>query len=187
MYCNILIRSIKIRCSRCIRPSHPITSSSRSSECGKDGNDATTLDTFTTTTTAGAVQDYLGIERTAGVSLLAYPLRCYSAFINNYIIDTEIQTEVAQDYDSIYYVNWAKDYFTTARTSPQLGTAVTIQVGTSAPVEAYPYTTETNPNLVKKASDDTLFTGAYPNVRAHTADSALSTDTANDKVYIDPI
>lgn len=102
---------------------------------GKDGNDATTLDTINSTTTANAVQDYLGVRRVAGTNnLLAYPIRCYSAFINNFIIDPEIQTEVAQDYDSIYHVNWAKDYFTTARTSPQLGTAVNITIGTSAPV-----------------------------------------------------
>ena len=124
---------------------------------GRDGNDATTLDTFATTTTAGAVQDYLGIERTAGVNLLAYPLRCYSAFINNYIIDNEIQTEVAQNYDTIYYVNWAKDYFTTARTSPQLGTAVNITIGTTAPIVSdgsairlAEDASSTNPTLVRR-------------------------------------
>lgn len=102
---------------------------------GRDGNDATTLDTITSTATAGSVQDYLGVGRTAGTSLLAYPIRCYSAFINNFIIDNEIQTEVAEDYDSIYYINWQKDYFTTARTSPQLGSAVNITIGTSADVK----------------------------------------------------
>jgi hypothetical protein len=102
---------------------------------GKDGNDATTLDTITSTTTANAVQDYLGVARVAGTSLLAYPLRCYSAFINNYIIDPEIQAEVAEDLDTIQYVNWQKDYFTTARTSPQLGTAVNITVGDEAPIK----------------------------------------------------
>lgn len=101
---------------------------------GKDGNDATTLDTITSTATANAVQDYLGVRRQAGTKLLAYPIRCYSAFINAFIIDREIQTEVAEDYDTIYYVNWGKDYFTTARTSPQLGTAVNITIGSSAPV-----------------------------------------------------
>lgn len=101
---------------------------------GRDGNDATTLDTITSTTTAYSVQDYLGVARVAGTDLLAYPIRCYSAFINNYIIDNEIQTEIAQDTDTIQYINWGKDYFTTARTSPQLGTAVNITIGTSAPL-----------------------------------------------------
>lgn len=102
---------------------------------GKDGNDATTLDTIATTTTSGAIQHYLGIGReNAGTNVLAYPLRTYSAFINNYIIDTEIQTEVAQDLDTVHYVNWGKNYFTTARTSPQLGTAVNITIGTDAPI-----------------------------------------------------
>lgn len=103
---------------------------------GKDGNDATTLDTITSTVTANTVQDYLAVARVASTSLLAYPIRCYSAFINNYILDPEIQTEIAEDTDTIQYVNWQKDYFTTARTSPQLGTAVTISIGTSADVNS---------------------------------------------------
>jgi hypothetical protein len=109
---------------------------------GRDGNDATTLDTIATTTNSGAIQHYLGIGReSAGTNVLAYPLRCYSAFINNYIIDDEIQTEVAQDLDTVHYVNWQKNYFTTARTSPQLGTAVNITVGTRADVKGIGMTT----------------------------------------------
>lgn len=126
---------------------------------GKDGNDATTLDTINSTTTANAVQDYLGVRRVAGTSnLLAYPIRCYSAFINNYILDPEIQTEIAEDTDTIQYVNWQKDYFTTARTSPQLGTAINITVGTSAPLERIPSAPYSN--LYKTGTDTLAANGA---------------------------
>ena len=77
---------------------------------GRDGNDSTTLDTNSSVVTANSIDDYLGVNPVAGTNnLLAYPRRCYSAFINNFIIDNEIQTEIAQDYNSLYYVNWAKD------------------------------------------------------------------------------
>jgi hypothetical protein len=101
---------------------------------GKDGTDATTLDTITTTATANAIQDYLGVRRVAGASILAYGNRCYNHFWNEYIRDPEIQDEITEDNDTIQYVNWAKDYFTTARTSPQLGTAVNISIGDRADI-----------------------------------------------------
>jgi hypothetical protein len=87
--------------------------------------------------------DYLGVRPVAGTGgqnkLLAYPVRCYNAFYNNFIIDRELQTEISEDQTAVKYVNWGKDYFTTARTSPQLGTAVTISIGGDAPVDGLLY------------------------------------------------
>jgi len=136
---------------------------------GKDGADATTLDTITSNVTANAVQDYLGVARVANTSLLAYPIRCYSAFINNYIIDPEIQSEIAEDTDTIQYVNWQKDYFTTARTSPQLGTAVNITIGTEAPVTGLGVTASTpaGSQAVYETGGADTYTNQY-NDGAHT-------------------
>lgn len=154
---------------------------------GADGNDATTLDTITTTTTSNSIQDYLGVRRVAGASILAYGNRCYNFFYNEYLRDPEIQSEISEDNDTIQYINWAKDYFTTARTSPQLGTAVNISVGTSAPLATVPYTTDNSPMQVRVADNDaldtegidTMSTDASGNLRTGSTDGV-------DGVYIDP-
>ena len=64
----------------------------------------------------------------------ALPVRAYNMIYNNYYRDDDLISEVNQDQTTILNCAWAKDYFTAARTSPQAGSAVSLPLGTSAPV-----------------------------------------------------
>jgi hypothetical protein len=103
---------------------------------GVDGNDTTTLDTLSTGTSAKkTVYDYMGVPVVDNLTYLAYPIYSYNRFYNEYIRDPDLeQTEVADNSTDIQYVNWAKDWATTLRPSSQKGTAVTISLGTTAPI-----------------------------------------------------
>jgi hypothetical protein len=150
---------------------------------GRDGNDATTLDTVSSSATAGTVDDYNGVKPVAGTNnLLAYPRRCYNAFYNNFIIDDEIQTEISEDNNTIQYVNWAKDYFTTARTSPQLGTAVNITIGTSADVTTAG-TNNINVGVYHTGSSDYVALDTDGSAGGHVALDTASTVSSSEKLY----
>jgi hypothetical protein len=142
---------------------------------GVDGNDTTTLPTISTGTyTGGKVYDYLGIPDADNLSFLAHAVRAYNSIYNEYIRDPDLeQTEVSEDSTDLQYINWQKDYFTQARPSEQKGTAVTISVGSSAPVEV-PSNTAVSPTI--KDSDDR---DVYLNTSATYATMDTTDRTAN--------
>lgn len=93
----------------------------------------------------GSLADYLGVP--TGVNSLrvsALPFRAYAKIWNEYYRDQDLQTELvvsvgngADTTTSTALQNgcWEKDYFTSARSSPQKGPAVSIPLTGTAPVE----------------------------------------------------
>lgn len=80
--------------------------------------------------TEAALLDHLGIEPVTGVSVDALPVRAYNMIWNEFYRDQDLSTARTTDQLGLARVAWGKDYFTTARSSPQQGTAV--DVGFSA-------------------------------------------------------
>lgn len=101
---------------------------------GEDGLDATVPPTITTTTTAKNLEDYYGLPRVAGLEVSALPFRGYNLIYNEYYRDQHLVAEVSEDLTTLQNVAWAKDYFTTSRPWAQLGPAVSLPLGTEAPV-----------------------------------------------------
>lgn len=121
---------------------------------GPDGDDASVHPyiTFASGVAVGSLGDYLGIPpgvnnvggtgASGGVS--AIPFRCYNEIFNEWIRDEDLDTELVnskasgQDTTSnttLQNIRWEKDYFTAARPFEQKGPAVTIPIGTQAPVK----------------------------------------------------
>ena len=113
---------------------------------GDDGLNASVLPTIDFSGAAVAKGDlahYLGLPVGFNSTASALPFRAYSMFYNDHIYDEELQTELtvslASGADSttnttLQNVNWAKDRLTGANANEQLGTAVSISLGTSADI-----------------------------------------------------
>nr|QJB18932.1 MAG: major capsid protein [Microvirus sp.] len=115
---------------------------------GPAGTDVSAYPTVTMPGSGGAVvgslADYLGVP--TGVNSLvvsALPFRGYDLIWNEWYRDQDLQTELVIDTTSgpdtttstaLQRAAWEKDYFTTARPWEQKGPAITIPLGTSAPV-----------------------------------------------------
>lgn len=82
----------------------------------------------------GTLSDYLGVYNDASNDFNALHVRAYNKIVNEYFIDGDIDSEVSEDTDSIFNVRWAKDRFTAARPWAQAGSAVTLPIGTKAPI-----------------------------------------------------
>lgn len=116
---------------------------------GQDGLNASVFPTITPNTgtgyAVGSLADYLGVP--TGVDDLphsAIPFRAYALIWNEFYRDPVLQTALTIDLTdgadtttniTLQNVAWEKDYFTSARSSAQLGAAVTIPIGTVAPVK----------------------------------------------------
>lgn len=116
---------------------------------GLAGTDASTPPTITVNSGSGwaigSLADYLEIP--TGVDDLpvsALPFRAYAKIWNELYRDEQLQTALTIDYTdgadsttntTLQNVCWEKDYLTSARPSAQLGSAVTIPIGTTAVVK----------------------------------------------------
>jgi len=116
---------------------------------GHDGLDASVFPTITPNTgsgyAVGTLADYFGIP--TGVDDLAHsaiPFRGYSLIWNEFYRDQDLQTPLVIDTTggpdtttntTLQNVCWEKDYFTTSRPWAQKGPAVSLPLGTSAPVK----------------------------------------------------
>ena len=84
---------------------------------------------------AGTLADYLGVPPVTGLSLSALPFRAYTLIVNEWYRDNDIDairgftdaggTDSTTDV-TLFRVRWGKDYFTSCRPWPQIGTAVTV-------------------------------------------------------------
>lgn len=116
---------------------------------GPDGNNTSVYPTRTTTSnnTVGALPDYLGIPpldySAQSLEYSALPFRAYQLIWNEFYRDQDLDTPAAISTASgadnttsgtLQTVRWEKDYFTSARPWEQKGPAITIPLGTSAPV-----------------------------------------------------
>lgn len=117
---------------------------------GPDGMDASVFPTITAPGsggfTVGSLADYLGCP--TGVNSLevsALPFRAYAMIYNEWYRDQDLVTALTVDTGSgpdtttstaLQVGAWEKDYFTTARPWEQKGPAITIPLGTDAPVTA---------------------------------------------------
>lgn len=113
---------------------------------GDDGLNASTLPTidFSGSPVAkGDLANYLGLPVGFNSTASALPFRAYSLFWNDHIYDEELQTELTIDTTSgadtttntsLKNVNWARDRFTGSNANEQLGTAISLPLGTTADV-----------------------------------------------------
>lgn len=114
---------------------------------GPDGMNASVFPTITFASGAavGSLADYLGVPTgIAGLEVSALPFRAYAMIWNEWYRDQDLQAELALDTDSgtdtttnvaLQNVAWEKDYFTSSRPWEQKGPAITIPLGTQAPVK----------------------------------------------------
>lgn len=115
---------------------------------GKDGLDASVLPTIDfsgSPVTKGSLAHYLGLPVGFASTTSALPFRAYAKFYNDHILDEELQTPLTIDLSSgvdtttntsLQRVNWAKDRFTKSNANEQLGTAISIPLGSNVPVKA---------------------------------------------------
>lgn len=92
----------------------------------------------------GSLADYLGVPTgVPNLRVSALPFRAYAEIFNNYYRDQDLQPELVistgngadtTTNTALQFGCWEKDYFTSARGSPQKGPAVSIPLTGNAPV-----------------------------------------------------
>jgi hypothetical protein len=115
---------------------------------GPDGDDASVFPTITfgggSGAAIGSLADYLGVPTGVdGIEVSALPFRGYALIFNEWYRDQDLVTELTIDVTSgadsttstaLQQISWERDYFTTSRPWEQKGTAVSLPLGTSAPI-----------------------------------------------------
>jgi len=115
---------------------------------GPDGMDASVFPTIETPAATGfavgSLADYLGVPNgVASREVSALPFRAYALIFNEWYRDQDLISELTIDTGSgpdtttnldLQVSAWEKDYFTSARPWEQKGPAITIPIGTEAPV-----------------------------------------------------
>jgi len=137
---------------------------------GPDGMDASVFPTIDVANVAAkSLADYLGVPVGMTGAVSALPFRAYAKIFNEWYRDQDLVTALALSEASgddnttstaLANVAWEKDYFTSARPWEQKGPAVTLPLGTTAPVELVPSGTSTNAMIIRNRTNDNATTGA---------------------------
>jgi len=147
---------------------------------GADGNDATEFPTVSLSNVAEkSLADYFGIPTTFTGDVSALPFRAYAKIWNENYRDQDLQTLLTVDdgagadtttSTALQNTCWEKDYFTTSRPWEQKGDAVTLPLGTSAPIFA----------------NETAGTASRVNVRdsGGTARTLVASGASSDNLYL---
>jgi len=115
---------------------------------GSDGMDASVFPTInmpaSTGFAVGSLADYLGLPTgVADLPVSALPFRAYAMIYNEWYRDQDLITPLTIDLTSgadtttnvdLQVCAWEKDYFTSSRPWEQKGPAITVPLGTTAPV-----------------------------------------------------
>ena len=115
---------------------------------GPDGNDASVYPTITFSGGSGAatgsLADYLGVPTGVdGIEVSALPFRAYALIWNEWYRDQDLATELTVDITSgadtttdtdLQKCAWERDYFTISRPWEQKGPAISLPLGTEAPI-----------------------------------------------------
>lgn len=127
---------------------------------GPDGMDDSVFPTIampaSTGAAVGSLADYLGIPTgVADLEVSALPFRGYAMIWNEWYRDQDLQTPLTIDLTSgpdtttnttLQNICWEKDYYTSSRPWEQKGPAITIPLGTTAPVTGI-WVAENAPNV----------------------------------------
>lgn len=98
----------------------------------------TNAGTINSATATGSILDYMGVPVANTIAVGAInqlPVRAYNKTYNEFYRDEDLISEVAETNIVPQRVAWEKDYFTSARPWSQKGPAVTMPIGSSAPVK----------------------------------------------------
>lgn len=156
---------------------------------GPAGTSAPTHPTITVNTgtgwAEGSLADYLrmgtGVD---DVPCNALPFRAYAKIVNDWYLDNELDTLLTIDTTdgadtttntTLQMRRWEKDRFTSARTSAQRGTAVTLNLGTSAPVKRTASAAQWKGYV---SGTDTVLDGDNTDIRAADATGLMYSATA---------
>lgn len=111
---------------------------------GPNGTDDSVPPTVSIAPSVGSLADHFGLPLTErNINVSALPFRAYALIWNDRYRDQDLQDELEISLESgpdtttpteLLRASWGKDYFTTARPSPQKGPNLTIPIGESAPV-----------------------------------------------------
>lgn len=157
---------------------------------GPDGMDDAIFPTIAMPASVGAaigsLADYLGVPTgVADLAVSALPFRGYAMIYNEWYRDQDLVSPVGLDLTSgpdtttnttLLRAAWEKDYFTSSRPWEQKGPAITIPLGTQAPVSGIgfqPAATFGNAGVTVKDATTSAAGVVYPNSRT-AADTVLS-------------
>jgi hypothetical protein len=103
---------------------------------GSDGNNSDTVpQTASITHANGTLTNYMGVPTgSSSYTVNALPVRAYNLIYNTRYKDQDLTTDVTEDSTSVQKICWEKNQFTAARPWAQRGTAVSLPLGTSAPL-----------------------------------------------------
>lgn len=166
---------------------------------GPDGMDASVFPTMSfgggTGAAIGSLADYLGVPPGVNnIEVSALPFRAYALIFNEFYRDQDLQTPLtistADGVDTttsrvLQHAAWEKDYFTSSRPWEQKGPAITIPLGTEAPVlglgRPSDYSTSGAINNVRESDGSTRnYANSY---NVSTIDTRLETQTIGGNVY----